>query len=76
MKSDIDDPDLPLEAMFQTWPVTASVFVRHSMLCVGCPIAPFHTVVDACREYCLDESAFRDELRRVVRSGDRLHPRG
>ena len=26
MKSDIDDPDLPLEAMFQTWPVTASVF--------------------------------------------------
>jgi hybrid cluster-associated redox disulfide protein len=37
------------------------------MLCVGCLIAPFHTIVDACMEYGLDEEAFSAELRAAVR---------
>jgi hybrid cluster-associated redox disulfide protein len=36
------------------------------MLCVGCLIAPFHTVTDACREYGLDETTFLEELQRAV----------
>ncbi|PVB61500.1 DUF1858 domain-containing protein [Labrenzia sp. 011] len=59
----IDDPDLPLTLLFRVWPQTPSVFIRHRMLCYGCPIAPFHTVIDACREYDLDEQVFRAELR-------------
>ena len=59
----IDDPDLPLRQLFERWPGTAAVFFRHKMLCFGCPIAPFHTVIDACAEYRLDEAAFRAELR-------------
>lgn len=59
----IDDPDLPLSAVFAHWPETASVFFAHEMACFGCPIAPFHTVIDACAEYRLDEPAFRTELR-------------
>ncbi|WP_299818765.1 DUF1858 domain-containing protein [uncultured Roseibium sp.] len=62
-RAKIDDPDLPLTVLFKDWPQTAAVFIRHRMLCYGCPIAPFHTVIDSCREYELDEQAFRAELR-------------
>ena len=60
---DIDNPDLPLQVLFDRWPAMASVFLAHRMLCFGCPIAPFHTVIDACEEYGLDEMRFRRELR-------------
>lgn len=58
----MDDPDLPLGLMFRHWPAMVGVFLAHRMLCVGCPIAPFHTVIDACAEYGLDEALFRAEL--------------
>ena len=60
---DIDDPDMPLQVLFDRWPGTAAVFLAHRMLCFGCPIMPFHTVTDACLEYGLDEAGFRQELR-------------
>jgi hybrid cluster-associated redox disulfide protein len=66
--STIDDPGLPLQRLFGCWPATARVFLAHRMLCFGCPIAPFHTVVDACAEYRLDESAFRAELRAAMQA--------
>ncbi|KZM50437.1 DUF1858 domain-containing protein [Labrenzia sp. OB1] len=62
-RAKIDDPDLPLALLFKAWPQTAAVFIRHGMLCYGCPITPFHTVIDCCREYHLEEQAFRAELR-------------
>jgi hybrid cluster-associated redox disulfide protein len=37
------------------WPMTIRVMIRHHMLCVGCPIGTFHTVVDACREHEISE---------------------
>ncbi|TDL79421.1 DUF1858 domain-containing protein [Palleronia sediminis] len=58
----IDDLDLPLDRLMSAWPATVAVFVRHRMLCPGCPIAPFHTVVDACAEYGLDVDSFVSEL--------------
>jgi hybrid cluster-associated redox disulfide protein len=63
----LDDPDLPLLGLFGHWPETAQVFLSHRMVCFGCPIAPFHTVVDACAEYRLDEATFRAELLTAVR---------
>ena len=65
----LDDPDLPLSVLFQTWPQAGAVFLSHRMLCFGCPIAPFHTVMDACAEYQLDEDAFRAELAQAVAAG-------
>jgi len=59
----IDDPDLSLCQLFDHWPETAAVFLAHRMFCFGCPIAPFHTVIDACLEYGLDEATFRAALR-------------
>ena len=65
-KIDIDDPDLPLSRLFESWPTAGAVFMSHGMLCFGCPIAPFHTVIDACLEYRLDEDEFRAKLRAAV----------
>jgi hybrid cluster-associated redox disulfide protein len=39
-------------------PATIRVFLEHGMRCVGCPIASFHTVDDACREHGIDRDAF------------------
>ena len=59
----LDDPDMTLAELMTRWPVTIPVFVRHKMFCVGCLISPFHTVIDACDEYGLDEDAFFAELK-------------
>lgn len=65
-KPNLDDPDLPLSELFRAWPQTATVFLRHQMLCVGCLVAPFHTITDACAEYHLNEDRFLAELRRAI----------
>jgi hybrid cluster-associated redox disulfide protein len=62
----IEDPDLSLDVLMSLWPQTLSVFLRHKMLCVGCLVNPFHTVIEACHEYNLDEASFRAELQAVV----------
>lgn len=58
----LDDPDLPLDDLMAAWPETIPVFIRHRMLCVGCLVNPFHTVLDACAEYGLDVDGFYEEL--------------
>ena len=58
----LDDPDLPLRLVFEHWPEVAAIFRGQRMACFGCPIAPCHTVIDACAEYGLDEIAFRAAL--------------
>ena len=62
----LDDPDLPLEDLMARWPETIPVFIRHRMLCVGCLVSPFHTVIDACGEYSLDVDRFYRELTSAV----------
>lgn len=62
----LDDPDLPLADLMAYWPGTISVFLRHKMLCVGCLISPFHTIVDACAAYDLSETDFLAELREAA----------
>jgi hybrid cluster-associated redox disulfide protein len=39
-------------------PQTIRVFLAFRMGCVGCPIACFHTVDDACREHGVDRDSF------------------
>ena len=63
----IDAPDLALSALMETWPEAINVFLRHRMLCVGCVIARFHTVSDACREHGVDEAEFRAALGAAIR---------
>ncbi len=50
------------------WPATIRVFLDFKMGCVGCPIACFHTVDDACSEHHVDRYAFLKALHEVVAS--------
>lgn len=61
-KMQLDDPDLALDDLMSEWPQVIPVFLRHGMLCVGCLVNPFHTVIDACTEYGLDLDEFYAEL--------------
>lgn len=45
---------------------TIRVFLQFRMGCVGCPIACFHTVDDACREHGVDREVFLNALRSVT----------
>ena len=53
--------DLVDDVMNRT-PQTIGVFIAFKMRCVGCPIACFHTVDDACREHGVDRDAFLGAL--------------
>ena len=44
-------------------PQTIKVFIQFRMRCVGCPIACFHTVEDACRQHGVDRETFLKALR-------------
>jgi hybrid cluster-associated redox disulfide protein len=50
--------DDPVDQVMSGTPETIGVFLQFGMRCVGCPIACFHTVDDACREHGVDRDAF------------------
>ena len=47
-------------------PETIRVFLQFRMGCVGCPIACFHTVDDACREHGVNRDEFLSALQSVI----------
>lgn len=63
---------MPVEAtqlvddIMRQWPATIRVFLNHNMRCVGCPIACFHTVDDACREHGVNNVRFLADLQAVI----------
>ena len=48
------------------WPAAIRVFLDFRMGCVGCPIAGFHDVEDACREHRVDRDRFLAALTAVT----------
>lgn len=54
MKSD-ELGDLTVSEIMHRWPGAMRLFIDHRLLCVGCPIAPFHTLTDVAREHHVDE---------------------
>nr|WP_080643901.1 DUF1858 domain-containing protein [Mesorhizobium loti] len=73
MRSLIDD-DMTMDQIMRRWPLTIRVVIRSGMLCVGCPIASFHTVSDAAREHELDEDLLRSDLEAAASSDDSAAP--
>lgn len=65
MKHELNQ-DMSMDAIMRAWPATIRVVLRHRMLCVGCPVAPFHTIGDACREHHVEEAAFRIEIAAAI----------
>lgn len=62
----ISDDSLTVSEIVAHWPQTLTVFLKYKMLCVGCFVAPFHTVKEACAEHRLDEAAFRAALAAAI----------
>ena len=56
------EPDDLVDEVMRSHPTTIRVFLDFRMSCVGCPIACFHTVDDACREHGVDRDAFMNAL--------------
>jgi hybrid cluster-associated redox disulfide protein len=65
------DVDTPVDEVMRRWPSTIRVFLDFRMACVGCPIAAFHTVADACREHGAEPAAFLSRLRDTIRREER-----
>lgn len=61
--------DMSMDEIMRTWPGTIRTILDHGLLCVGCPIASFHTVDDAIREHGIAEQDFRASLRDVIGKG-------
>jgi len=59
-------PDTLVAELLQDYPACLRVFLDHKMLCVGCHVAPFHTIDDACMEHGVEEAGFLEELARIV----------
>ena len=60
------DRQMSMDEVMREWPATIGVILDHGMLCVGCPIATFHTVVDAVREHGIEEAELVRDLQAVI----------
>ncbi|MEO5323035.1 DUF1858 domain-containing protein [Mesorhizobium sp. CC13] len=61
------DYDMTMDTIMRRWPGSIRVILGHGLLCVGCPIASFHTVMDAAREHSLDEDMLVDDLTKAMK---------
>jgi hybrid cluster-associated redox disulfide protein len=61
------DPDDLVDEVMRSHPTTIRVFLDFKMSCVGCPIACFHTVNDACVEHGVSLSVFLQAARDAVK---------
>jgi hybrid cluster-associated redox disulfide protein len=68
------EPHLRVDDVMRRWPATIRAFLDFGMRCVGCPIAGFHTVDDACREHGVDREVFLGSLRASAAAGARKRP--
>jgi hybrid cluster-associated redox disulfide protein len=59
-------PNNTIAELLATSPCAAQVLVRRRMHCVGCDIAPFDTIQDACAIYGIAIDEFFADLRRSV----------
>ncbi len=64
------DEDMTMDAIMRAWPVTIRVLLDSHLLCVGCPIAPFHSVADAAREHGVEQARLVGDLRAAIRPAD------
>ncbi|WP_367281212.1 DUF1858 domain-containing protein [Sneathiella sp.] len=56
---------MPVDGIMRIWPQSISVFINNRMQCIGCPLATFHTIVDAAREHEIDLDRLLEDLNKV-----------
>jgi hybrid cluster-associated redox disulfide protein len=60
--------DMMVDDVMRRWPSTLRGFLDFRMRCVGCPIATFHSVDEACDEHSVDVAAFLSKLRDMAKA--------
>ena len=60
--------DLMVDEVMRRWPSTIRVFLDFRMRCVGCPIAAFHSIDEACDEHSVNPAAFLSKLRDTAKA--------
>jgi hybrid cluster-associated redox disulfide protein len=68
--------DLTVEHILAAWPGTLPVFIRFHMLCIGCPVTPFHTLREACLAHGIELESLLSVLQAAVSSGLPQSPKG
>ncbi len=58
--------DSIVQGVIDRHPQTIVIFAQHGLQCVGCYIAPFHTIADCAREHQLTMEPLLGELNQVV----------
>lgn len=61
------DTKMTINDLLKKHPVATNVFIRRTMLCVGCPAAGFHTLEDAARLYGFELEELAGDVRRTIR---------
>ena len=61
------EESMVITEVFNRWPATTQVFIKHRMACVGCPMSKYSTLEDAIHIYKLSPESFLAELRRAIR---------
>jgi len=62
--------DATMDEIMHGSPAAIRVVLQHGMLCVGCPIASFHTVSDAAREHDLNGELLSRDLQTAIESSE------
>lgn len=60
--------EMTVEDVMRRWPSTIRVFLDFRMRCVGCPIATFHSIDEACAEHGVDVKAFLPKILETVKA--------
>jgi hybrid cluster-associated redox disulfide protein len=54
--------EIIVDDVMRRWPSTIRIFVEFQMLCVGCPIANFHSVGEESDEHELETGTFLSKI--------------
>ena len=66
------DPTWTVDEVMNKWPATIRVFLAHRMGCIGCPIGPFHSLVDAAQQHSLPLDSFLGEIESAIVSSEQI----
>lgn len=56
-------------------PRTIRVFIDRGMACIGCAIAPYHTIEEACAEYNLTVDSVIREMTDTLSKAEAIEPK-
>ena len=57
-KNAVTIAEMAVDEVIRRWPATIRAFLDFRMRCVGCPIASFHSIDEACGEHKVNAGMF------------------